>query len=105
MIMHQTKEKLKHCLATVLQYLSTLQHLRWGRQSARRRSSAGEAGLRPGEAGGDPSGGASGFNGDRRCLVCAVGLAGFLQMKPEAEEVRSTTAEQGGRRASFPVLR
>ena len=48
---------------------------------------------------------AEGFGGDRRCSEHAAGLAGFLQMKPKAKEVRSAAVEQGGGRASFPVLR
>ena len=76
--MHQTKEKLKHRIATVLQCLLTLQHLRWGRRATRRRSGVREASLWPGEAGGGPSGGAGGFGDVRGCRDCSADLGGFL---------------------------
>ena len=104
MIMQSTKEKSKLYATTVLQCLSTLQHLHRGRRAVRRWSSTREAGLRPEEARGDPSGGAGGFGSDRRCLVRVAGLAGFLQGKLEADEVQEATAVLGLSWATFLVV-
>ena len=64
-----------------------------------RRSGGWRLRLRAQEAGAGLCKCAGGFGGDRRRPERATGLAGLLQVKPEAEELRSVAVGQGGGRA------